>query len=105
MLYTQYHSFYQAHGFFFQAEDGIRDLVRSRGSEMCIRDRVTAAPELRLQRKLKSGFTEEDFINRESNQIPEEEKKKRADFIFSNDTSIEDLSIKFNLLLLTLGIK
>mgnify|MGYP003381480346 CR=1 FL=1 len=24
--------------FFFQAEDGIRDLVRSRGSEMCIRD-------------------------------------------------------------------
>ena len=28
--------------FFFQAEDGIRDLVRSRGSEMCIRDRVKA---------------------------------------------------------------
>ncbi len=27
--------------FFFQAEDGIRDLVRSRGSEMCIRDRTT----------------------------------------------------------------
>ena len=26
--------------FFFQAEDGIRDLVRSRGSEMCIRDRL-----------------------------------------------------------------
>ena len=24
--------------FFFQAEDGIRDLVRSRGLEMCIRD-------------------------------------------------------------------
>lgn len=66
---------------------------------------VTAAPELRLQRKLKSGFTEEDFNNRDSNQIPEDEKKKRADFIFSNDTTIEDLKIKFNLLLLTLGIK
>ena len=26
--------------FFFKAEDGIRDLVRSVGSEMCIRDRV-----------------------------------------------------------------
>ena len=26
--------------FFFQAEDGIRDLVRSRGLEMCIRDRA-----------------------------------------------------------------
>ena len=25
-------------GFFFQEEDGIRDLVRSRGLEMCIRD-------------------------------------------------------------------
>ena len=25
---------------FFQAEDGIRDLVRSRGSEMCIRDSI-----------------------------------------------------------------
>ncbi len=27
--------------FFFQAEDGIRDVERSRGSEMCIRDRTT----------------------------------------------------------------
>eukprot|EP00657_Telonema_sp_P-1_P005274 TRINITY_DN22525_c0_g1_i1.p1 TRINITY_DN22525_c0_g1~~TRINITY_DN22525_c0_g1_i1.p1 ORF type:complete len:159 (+),score=54.58 TRINITY_DN22525_c0_g1_i1:14-490(+) len=29
--------------FFFQAEDGIRDLVRSRGLEMCIRDRLHTA--------------------------------------------------------------
>ncbi len=28
--------------FFFQAEDGIRDLVRSRGLGMCIRDRGSA---------------------------------------------------------------
>ena len=28
--------------FFFQAEDGIRDLVRSRGSEMCIRDSIVS---------------------------------------------------------------
>ncbi len=27
--------------FFFQAEDGIRDVERSRGLEMCIRDRTT----------------------------------------------------------------
>ena len=32
--------------FFFQAEDGIRDLVRSRGSEMCIRDRFIGKPQL-----------------------------------------------------------
>jgi len=66
---------------------------------------VTANRGLRLKRKFESGISEEDFCKRELNQIPEEEKKKRADFIFSNDTSIEDLKTKFNLLLLTLGIK
>lgn len=66
---------------------------------------ITAQRDLRLARKIKAGFTEEDFINRELNQIPEDEKKKRADFIFSNDGSIEELKMKFDLLLLTLGIK
>lgn len=66
---------------------------------------ITAQRDLRLARKIKAGLTEEDFINRELNQIPEDEKKKRADFIFSNDGSIEELKMKFNLLLLTLGIK
>ena len=65
---------------------------------------ITAQRELRLARKISSGITEADFCKREANQIPEEEKKKRADFIFSNDTSIEDLKSKFNLLLITLGI-
>ncbi len=32
--------------FFFQAEDGIRDLVRSVGSEKCIRDRSMPVPAL-----------------------------------------------------------
>jgi dephospho-CoA kinase len=66
---------------------------------------ITAQRNLRLARKILSGITEEDFCKRELNQIPEEEKKKRADFIFSNDSSIEDLKKMFNLLLLTLGIK
>ena len=65
---------------------------------------VTAQRNLRLERKLSSGISEEDFCKREANQIPEEEKKKRADFIFSNDGSVEDLKSKFNLLLITLGI-
>ena len=65
---------------------------------------ITAQRELRLARKISSGISEADFCKREANQIPEEEKKKRADFIFSNDTSIEDLKSKFNLLLITLGI-
>ena len=37
--------------FFFQAEDGIRDLVRSRGSEMCIRDRVGVDVVIKAVRK------------------------------------------------------
>ena len=66
---------------------------------------ITSDIELRKKRKIASGLSEEDFNNRESNQIPEEEKKKRADFIFSNDGSTEDLKSKFNLFLLTLGVK
>jgi len=66
---------------------------------------ITSNIELRKKRKIGLGLSEKDFDNREANQIPEEEKKKRADYIFSNNTSIEDLTIKFNLLLLTLGIK
>jgi dephospho-CoA kinase len=66
---------------------------------------ITANHKLRLTRKIKSGLTESDFNNREINQIPEEEKKKRADFIFSNDGSIDDLKMKFKLLLITLGNK
>ena len=66
---------------------------------------ITSDIELRKKRKIASGLSEEDFNNRESNQIPEEEKKKRADFIFSNDGSIDDLKSKFNLFLLTLSIK
>ncbi len=66
---------------------------------------ITSDLNHRKQRKIASGLSEKDFISRESNQIPEEEKKKRADFIFSNDGRIGDLKMKFNLLLLTLGIK
>ena len=66
---------------------------------------ITAQRELRLARKISSGITEADFCKREASQIPEEEKKKRADFVFSNDTTKEDLKMKCNLLLITLGIK
>ncbi|MDY0083857.1 MAG: dephospho-CoA kinase [Ignavibacteriaceae bacterium] len=65
---------------------------------------ITSDRNNRLKRKLNAGISEEDFVKRESNQIPEDEKRKRADFIFSNDGSIKDLQSKFNLLLITLGI-
>ena len=64
---------------------------------------VTADFNIRL-RSVESGkFNEEDFINRDRNQIPQEEKEKRADFIFSNNESKKDLIKKADLLLLTLN--
>lgn len=65
---------------------------------------ITAPREIRLQRKLQSGLTEQDFIKREENQIPDEEKKKRADFIFVNDKSLAELEQYFKILCLTLNI-
>jgi len=65
---------------------------------------ITAPREVRLQRKLQSGLTEQDFIKREENQIPDDEKKKRADFIFINDKSLAELEQYFKILCLTLNI-
>jgi dephospho-CoA kinase len=65
---------------------------------------VTSDFNIRLRRSIKSGkFTEDDFIKRDKNQIPQEEKEKRADFIFSNNGSKKDLIKKADLLLLTLN--
>ncbi len=66
---------------------------------------ITSERKIRLKRKIATGISEEDFCKRELNQIPEEEKKKRADFIFSNDSSKKALKKKFDLLLLTIGLK
>ncbi|AFH49154.1 Dephospho-CoA kinase [Ignavibacterium album JCM 16511] len=66
---------------------------------------ITASREIRLKRKLMQGMTEEDFSKREMNQIPDDEKKKRADFIFLNDGSISELKSKFDLLLTLLSVK
>ncbi len=59
---------------------------------------ITAAKEIRYSRK-SSEMTREDFDKRDFNQIPDEEKKKRADFIFENNGSPEDLNQKAALLL------
>ncbi|GMU96490.1 dephospho-CoA kinase [Ignavibacterium album] len=66
---------------------------------------ITADREVRLKRKMLQGMSEEDFIKREINQIPDEEKKKRADFIFINNGSVDELQSKLNLLLTLLSVK
>jgi dephospho-CoA kinase len=59
---------------------------------------ITANKENRAGRKAEE-LSLEDFEKRENNQIPEDEKKKRADFTFDNNGSIEDLAVKAGLLL------
>lgn len=66
---------------------------------------ITSLRDLRLKRKIATGMSEEDFCKRELNQIAEDEKKKRADFIFSNNGTVKDLNSKFKLLSITLGFK
>lgn len=65
---------------------------------------ITADREIRLKRKLSQGMTEEDFVKREMNQISDEEKRKRADFIFTNNSSLKALEQKFHLLITILSV-
>ncbi|NWF89367.1 MAG: dephospho-CoA kinase [Ignavibacteriaceae bacterium] len=61
---------------------------------------ISADVKIRMERKqVQSGFSEEMFMQRELNQIPEEEKKKHADFIFTNNGSLIQLKNKSELLM------
>lgn len=65
---------------------------------------ITADENIRLQRAVSANkMTEEEFLNRSENQITDEEKMRRADFIFINNSSPDDLKTKANLLLTILG--
>ncbi len=68
---------------------------------------ITAEDKLRLKRKvLFDNFTEEQFLRRDENQIPDTEKKKQADFVFENNGSLDELNEKSDLLLKILnGLK
>ncbi len=59
---------------------------------------ITAGKEDRYIRKA-TVMQREEFEKRDFNQIPDEEKKKCADFIFENSGSLNDLSQKAGLLL------
>ena len=65
---------------------------------------ITADEEIKKQRTVESKkFSSEEFDKRIQNQIKDDEKGKRADFVFFNNTTRNDLRIKANLLLLTLN--
>jgi dephospho-CoA kinase len=61
---------------------------------------ISADYKVRMGRKkIHNNFSEEQFEMRDSNQIPEEEKKKRADFVFSNNGTLHELKTKAELLI------
>lgn len=61
---------------------------------------IKADLNLRMERKkAQSSLSKEEFINRDSNQIPEEEKEKRADFVFTNNESLQSLKFKAGFLI------
>lgn len=59
---------------------------------------ITSEQKIRMKRK-EDILTEEEFLKRNENQIPDEEKKKRADFVFENNGSLDDLNLKAALLI------
>ncbi len=60
---------------------------------------VTSDIKVRMKRKMENdNYTEEQFNKRNENQIPDEEKKKQADFIFENNDTVEELKNKAFLL-------
>ncbi len=63
---------------------------------------ITANQEIRYNRKA-GELDYDDFIKRNSNQIPDEEKRNAADFIFENNGSLNDLINKSELLLTILS--
>jgi dephospho-CoA kinase len=65
---------------------------------------ITADKETRFNRKkLIEDYTREEFIERENLQIPQDEKRKRADFIFENNSDLNSLKQKADLLFSLLG--
>jgi len=56
---------------------------------------ITANKELRMKRKTElDRYSPEQFLKRNENQIPEEEKAECADFVFENNGSLDDLKNK-----------
>jgi dephospho-CoA kinase len=66
---------------------------------------ICADERIRKQRKIKNDdYSEEEFNKRNLNQISEEEKKKRADFVFENNEGIIELKKKADFLLKILHV-
>lgn len=64
---------------------------------------ITADDNIKMERKIATGLSKDDFLKRADNQIPDSEKMNRADFSFINNGSPEDLKNKADLLITLLN--
>lgn len=64
---------------------------------------VTADEEIRKSRLQQRGIDADEYERRKLNQIPDEKKSKKADFVFYNNGTEEELKSKANFLLKILG--
>ena len=61
---------------------------------------ITADKEIRMKRFTSDkNASEDDFLKRDDNQIRQETKQKKADFVFTNNGSKSELKLKADLLL------
>jgi len=60
---------------------------------------ITADEETRKSRLKEKGINEEEFEKRKLNQIPDEKKRRKSDFIFENNGSEEELKQKAEIFL------
>jgi dephospho-CoA kinase len=60
---------------------------------------ITTDELIRKLRAAKKGIDESEFYRRSENQIPDEKKRKKADFVFENNTSESDLRKKAEMFL------
>lgn len=55
---------------------------------------IAAPYELRLKRAIARGLSRSDFKQRDSSQMPQEEKIKKAEIVLENDAELQDLEVK-----------
>jgi dephospho-CoA kinase len=61
---------------------------------------ITSEENIRKERKIKNGkMTAEEFYKRNANQLSNDNKKRKADFVFENNSSLYELKSKAELLL------
>lgn len=53
---------------------------------------VVTSPEVRIQRLVARGLTEQDARNRLANQVPDAKRVAISDVVFTNDTTLEDFT-------------